>query len=205
MPVRRSSDKRDPASHASASYSKHQHLLVPTRPSLQSHRKQRTTKALHGDHGVLKLFFVVNHDLFVSSFTDNDTSVTPAEIVHTPERVNRKEKAVNRIPGRHKSVKTTLRRGGQHVRDQVHNKPSDEHELAFQNENYCLTAHHKPSLSTDVQALRPRYLKTVDTRDKCKGDNGDGRVSSGYSDNEPQQLEVMRQRHIGAESSPALT
>ena len=81
------------------------------RPLLQSASQQRTAETLHWNHRVVKLFIVVNHDLLISSFADNDTSITPTEVIHTPKRVNGEEEAVNRIPALRDNVKTTRVRG----------------------------------------------------------------------------------------------
>jgi hypothetical protein len=37
-------------------------------------------------------------NLLVLSFSDHNTRITPAKVVHAPERVQREEEAVDRVP-----------------------------------------------------------------------------------------------------------
>ena len=58
----------------------------------------RTAELLQGYHGVIELLVVIHNDFLVVAFTDDETSVTPTEVVHAPERVHGKKQTVHRIP-----------------------------------------------------------------------------------------------------------
>ena len=60
---------------------------------------ERTTELLQRDHTLVVLLVVVHDDLLVVAFTNNETRVTPTEVIHAPERVDRKEETVDRISG----------------------------------------------------------------------------------------------------------
>lgn len=57
-----------------------------------------TAEFLQRNHRVVELLVVVHDDLLVVTFADNQTSVTPAEVIHAPEGVNWQEETVHRIP-----------------------------------------------------------------------------------------------------------
>ena len=58
-----------------------------------------TAELLERDHRFVELFILSHHDLLVVTFADNQTRVTPAEVIHTPEGVDREEETVHRISG----------------------------------------------------------------------------------------------------------
>ena len=59
----------------------------------------RTAELLQRDHGLVVLLLIVHDDLLVAAFTDDQASVTPAEVIHTPEGIDREEETVHRISG----------------------------------------------------------------------------------------------------------
>ena len=63
-----------------------------------------TTEFLERNHRLVILLLIVHDDLLVITFTDNKTSVTPAEIIHAPEGINREEETVHRVPERTRRV-----------------------------------------------------------------------------------------------------
>ena len=79
-----------------------------------------TAELLQWNHGVVELLVVVHDDLLVVAFTDNETRVTPTEVVHAPERVDRQEERVDR------------------VRQDVNDHPSDKHEFSLQDKDDSL-------------------------------------------------------------------
>lgn len=59
-----------------------------------------TTEFFERNHGLVELLILVRDDLLVLAFTNNNASVTPTELVHAPERIDRKEETVNRVSNR---------------------------------------------------------------------------------------------------------
>lgn len=57
----------------------------------------RTAELLQGDHAFIKLLILCHDHLLVVTLADDHTSVTPAEVIHTPKRVNRQKETVDRI------------------------------------------------------------------------------------------------------------
>ena len=58
----------------------------------------RTAKLLERDHTFIESFVVLQDDLLLLSFTDDDTSITPTKVVHTPEGIDGQEERINWIP-----------------------------------------------------------------------------------------------------------
>ena len=56
-----------------------------------------TAEFLEGDHRFVPLFIIIHYNLLVATLTDDETCVTPAEVVHAPEGIDRKEETVHRI------------------------------------------------------------------------------------------------------------
>ena len=60
-----------------------------------------TVPLLVRNHGFVELHFVgITDNLFVLSVIQDDTCITPTELVHAPERVQRQEETVNRVSKR---------------------------------------------------------------------------------------------------------
>lgn len=56
-----------------------------------------TAELFQRDHTVIELLVLSHDDLLVVTFTDDQTRVTPTEVVHTPEGVYGQEETVNRV------------------------------------------------------------------------------------------------------------
>ena len=67
----------------------------------------RTTELFERNHGFVE-FLLVRDDLLVLALTNNDTGVTPTELVHAPERIDGKEETVNRISDRRPSISEVI-------------------------------------------------------------------------------------------------
>jgi hypothetical protein len=52
----------------------------------------RTVGFLERNH---RLVVVINNNFLVAAFANNQTHVTPAEVVHTPDQVDREEETVD--------------------------------------------------------------------------------------------------------------
>lgn len=121
-----SSECRVPVSQASASYS----VDVINKYGLINGKEIRTTKLLDGDHGIIKLLVFVRDNLFILAFTDDDTRITPAELVHAPEGIDRQKEAVDGVTGLKckASVKESMTRD---IRRNIDDHPAHEHEFTF--------------------------------------------------------------------------
>ncbi len=64
-----------------------------------------TAELFQGYHRLVEFLILVDDDLLVFAFTNDETSVTPTEFVHTPEGIHRQEETINRIS----ENKTTFR------------------------------------------------------------------------------------------------
>lgn len=42
----------------------------------------------------MEAFLLVHEDLLIATFTNDNTSITPGEVIHAPKRVDRQEEAV---------------------------------------------------------------------------------------------------------------
>lgn len=76
----------------------------------ESFWERPTTKLLERDHRVVELFILVDDDLLLLALSDHQTSITPTELVHAPEGIDRQEEAVDRIARR------MQRQSGKYVR-----------------------------------------------------------------------------------------
>ena len=57
--------------------------------------EERTTELLDGNHRIVKLLIIIHdHLLFLHSA---QTCVTPAELIHTPEKVDGQEETVHKL------------------------------------------------------------------------------------------------------------
>lgn len=86
---------REAVSQVSASYSGWCGVRVTRGGELN----QCTAEFLEGNHRFVPLFIIIHDDLLIAALTDDETCVTPAEVVHTPEGIDRKEETVHRISG----------------------------------------------------------------------------------------------------------
>jgi hypothetical protein len=62
----------------------------------QEHRKF-TAELLERNHRFIKLRVIIHYHLLAIPFTNNQTGITPTEVVHAPKRVDWQEEAVHRI------------------------------------------------------------------------------------------------------------
>jgi len=85
---------REAVSQVSASYSG----CYDVRIIQTGNVNQGTAEFLEGDHRFVPLLIVIHDNLLVATLTDDEACVTPAEVVHTPEGIDRKEEAVHGIP-----------------------------------------------------------------------------------------------------------
>jgi hypothetical protein len=58
----------------------------------------RTTELLVRYHRLVELHVVGGNDFLATAIIEHDTRVTPAKLIHPPERIQRQEKAVDRVP-----------------------------------------------------------------------------------------------------------
>lgn len=56
-----------------------------------------TAELLERYHGVVKVLGLGSHYGFILALANHNSSISPAEIVHVPERVDGKEEGVNGI------------------------------------------------------------------------------------------------------------
>jgi len=56
-----------------------------------------TAKFLEWNHRVIVLLIFIHENLLVITFADDQTCVSPTEIIHAPERIDRQEETVNRV------------------------------------------------------------------------------------------------------------
>jgi len=66
---------------------------------LSGELNQCTAEFLERDHRFVPLLLIIHDNLFIATFTNDEACVTPTEVVHTPEGIDRKEEAVYRISG----------------------------------------------------------------------------------------------------------
>lgn len=59
---------------------------------------RRTAKFLERDHRFVPLLIIIHDDLLIATLTDNEARVTPTEVVHTPEGIDRKEETIHGVP-----------------------------------------------------------------------------------------------------------
>ena len=85
---------REAVSQVSASYSG----WCGVRMAHGERVNQRTAEFLEGDHRFVPLLVIVHDDLLVATLTDDKACVTPGEVVHTPEGIDRKEETIHRVP-----------------------------------------------------------------------------------------------------------
>lgn len=64
----------------------------------------RTAEFLEWDHRLVILVVVVHDNLLVATLANDQTRVTPTEVVHTPEGVDREEQTVHRVPTRNSAL-----------------------------------------------------------------------------------------------------
>ena len=76
------------------------HILVGVKlERLVAEVNRCTAEFLEGDHRFVPLLIIIHDDLLITALTDDEARVTPTEVIHTPEGINRKEEAVYGIPG----------------------------------------------------------------------------------------------------------
>lgn len=66
----------------------------PVSTSRSSHRRQLTFETLVGNHRIIERLVILIHHSLLVAFTNDFTRVTPREVVHRPERVEREEDRV---------------------------------------------------------------------------------------------------------------
>lgn len=59
--------------------------------------KTRTTEFLQRNHRLIKFLLLTHQHLLLLPFPNNNTRISPTKLIHTPERIYRKEEAVNRV------------------------------------------------------------------------------------------------------------
>ena len=57
-----------------------------------------TAKLLERNHALVELLILSQNDLLVVTFSDDETCVTPTEVIHAPEGIHWKEETVHRVP-----------------------------------------------------------------------------------------------------------
>ena len=100
-----------------------------------------TAELLERYHGLVELLILVGDDLLLLPFSNNNTSVTPTELVHAPEGIDGQEETVDR------------------VEQDIHYHPSDKHKLALDDEDESLETTgehlgHSIVTSPYLQAIR---------------------------------------------------
>ena len=97
-----------------------------------------TAELLERNHGVVELLVIVHDDLLIIAFANNKTGVTPTEVVHAPESVDREEETVDR------------------VREDVYHHPTDEHKFSLEDEDDGLrSGQYQPNLKTKEDVRLP--------------------------------------------------
>jgi len=84
----------DPVSQASASYS-NVRFVKPN--SLPREVGVLTAELFERDHGFVKFVVLVDNNLLAATLANDQASVTPTEVIHTPEGVYRKQERVDRV------------------------------------------------------------------------------------------------------------
>ena len=82
---------------------------------------------------------VIHNHLFAPSITNHDTCVSPREVVHAPEGVDRQEETVHRVSYPNSvshPIKSEKTRND--ARKEVDDHPAHEHKLSFDDENQRL-------------------------------------------------------------------
>ena len=125
---------REPVSYASASYSGKCYFSL----CYGSLRETLTAEFLERNHRVIVLLIFIHKDLLAVTLTDDQTSVSPSELVHTPEGVDRQEKAVDWVSARRMRRPKASHRLRWYIRNEVDNHPTYEHEFSLDNKNNSL-------------------------------------------------------------------
>jgi hypothetical protein len=134
--------------------------------------KTRTAEFLERNHRLVILVVVIDDNFLVAAFADNQTRVTPTEVVHAPERVDREEETVDRITARNEQVRREVKGGN--VRKKVDNHPTYKHELALDDKH--------------------ERLQTVDRRNHDNGNKRESCFAGSNGDNEVSQLNTWSAR-----------
>lgn len=95
-------------------------------------------KLLEGDDTVIERLVVIVHHFPVLSFSYDNAGVSPAEVVHAPEGVQRQEKGVYRVTVTELSEGSQRMVNKENIRAYIDDHPSDQHELSLQQENHGL-------------------------------------------------------------------
>ena len=125
------------------------------------------------DRGFVECFVFGLENLLRSTFTDDDTSVTPREVVELPERVNREEEGVDGI-GELQSEERGQREAFDRPEREAYNvddQPSDELPLSLNQEDDS--------------------LETVNRCDQDQGDHRNLTTPGGDSDDEVDLREMI--------------
>ena len=101
-----------------------------------SEKLPHTAEFLERNHGIVILLVVVHDDLLVVAFTNDQTSVTPTEVIHAPEGIDGEEETVHRVSGSRAKLDERFSEGVKmNVRNDIDNHPADKHELSLEDED----------------------------------------------------------------------